>query len=129
MTGDNMQVNKAEEIARGEECLKAAEHLLVGGFANDAVSRAYYGAFHYARALLMTLGIEPKTHRGVIQMIGLHFVRTGHLAEEAAKELAQLETYRELSDYHTATQFSEEQAREELSRARRFAETCMPLLK
>ena len=89
MTGDNKASNIREEVIRGEECLRAAEHLLEGGFFNDSVSRAYYAAFHWARAVLLTRGLEPRSHRGVIQLLGLHFVKEGQLGEDAAASLAQ----------------------------------------
>ena len=128
MTGDNKASNIREEVIRGEECLRAAEHLLEGGFFNDSVSRAYYAAFHWARAVLLTRGLEPRSHRGVIQLLGLHFVKEGQLGEDAAASLAQLETYRELSDCHTSAVFTEQQARAEINRARAFKAACAPLL-
>jgi hypothetical protein len=128
MTGENIRRNQAEEVERGRECLRAAEHLLAGGFHSDAVSRAYYAAFHFARAVLLTRELEPKTHRGVIQSIGLHFVKDGPMSEQSAADLAHLETYRELSDYNTAATFAEEQAREEIVRARRFIKACEQIL-
>ncbi len=64
MTGENRIDNARAEAALGDDALRAAEALLALGLANDAVSRAYYAAFHYARALLLLEGLEPKTHRG-----------------------------------------------------------------
>lgn len=128
MTGENARINAREEIARAEESLSAARHLLTGGFGNDAVSRAYYAAFHCARALLVSKGIEAKTHRGTVQLLGLHFVKTGILAPETAGLLAHLETYRELVDYTPATRFTGEEAREEIARAERFMAACKPLI-
>ena len=54
MTPPNRRANIAIETARGDEALESAEILLVAQKRRDAVSRAYYGAFHYARALLLT---------------------------------------------------------------------------
>jgi uncharacterized protein (UPF0332 family) len=70
--------------------LRAAHQLLTVGLLNDAVSRAYYAALHVARALLLTEGVEPQTHAGVSSMLGMHFVVSGRLAPEHAKELARL---------------------------------------
>lgn len=128
MTGDNIRANLAEEIARGEECLRAAEHLFAGGFFNDAVSRAYYAAFHWARALLLTKGIDPKSHRGVMQLISLHFVKDGVLPAEAAAALSQLGAFRELSDYNSSADFSAANARAEISRAQAFMDACRPVI-
>ena len=129
MTQANSAWNAAEEGRRGDEALSAARHLLQGGFANDAISRAYYAAFHWARALLVSKGIEPKTHRGVIQLLGLHFVKNGRLSYKVSAMLAHLETYRELSDYTSASQFTEEQAQAEVARAAQFVAKCRALLK
>jgi uncharacterized protein (UPF0332 family) len=128
VTGDNIKANVAEEIARGEECLRAADHLCDGGFYNDAVSRAYYAAFHWARALLLTKGVDPRSHRGVMQLISLHFVRTRALSAEAAAALSQLGTFRELSDYNSSTDFTASEARAEIQRAQSFMASCKPLL-
>ena len=128
MTGPNREANSQDEIERGNECLAAAEHLCAGGFANDAVSRAYYAAYHWARAVLLTKGLEPKTHRGLVQLLSLHFVKSALLSEEPASDLAHLETYREISDYHTRSELTVTQANEEISRAKRFIEACRPLL-
>jgi uncharacterized protein (UPF0332 family) len=128
MTGDNCKANAVEEGQRGDECLAEAEYLLQGGFCNAAVSRAYYAAFHWARAVLMLKGLEPKTHRGAIQLLQLHFVETGALSAEDAAAIGQLETYRELSDYHAKVSFDERRANAEIGRARRFIASCRRLL-
>jgi len=127
MTDDNAAKNSADEVARGNEALAAARHLLAADFYNDAVSRAYYAAFHWARALLVSRGIEAKTHRGVIQLFHLHFVQEGLISEEAAGHLARLETYRELSDYNPFSHFNETQARDEVNVAEAFINACRGL--
>jgi len=53
MNAPNRRDNAAREAAVGDDALRAAEALLALGLHNDAVSRAYYAAFHYARALLL----------------------------------------------------------------------------
>jgi hypothetical protein len=65
LTSDNRRVHVAAELERGAQAAKAAQELLRLGLLNDAVSRAYYAALHFARALLLTEGVEPKTHGGV----------------------------------------------------------------
>ena len=72
MTPENEAINAREEAQRGDESLRAAEELLRLGLHNDAISRAYYAAYHWARAVLFTRGLESKTHRGVNQLLGLH---------------------------------------------------------
>ena len=65
------------EIERGDEALKSAELLLAAGLQRDAMSRTCYAVLHYARALLATKSLSPKSHQGVLQVFSQHFVKTG----------------------------------------------------
>lgn len=116
------------ELARGREALRAAEALLAAGLLNDAVSRAYYAALHHALALLLTEGVEPRTHAGTSQMLGLHFVMTGKLSPERAKEFSRLEQFRSEADYNRFFVFTEPSAAEEVEAARRFCASVSELL-
>ena len=127
MTAENGRLNSSEEMKCGDEALAEARHLAAGGFFRGAVSRAYYAAYHWARALLVARGMESKTHRGTIQLLNLHFVKDGHLGESTAADLAHLETYRELSDYTATASFTEDEARAEIARAERFVAACRRL--
>jgi uncharacterized protein (UPF0332 family) len=64
LTNENRRANASSEIVRGEDALEAAEILLSSGKLADAISRAYYAAFHYARALLLSLGEDPNDPYG-----------------------------------------------------------------
>ena len=62
MTGENRKLNIAEAIARAGDAFREAQTLIAAGLPNGAVSRAYYAAFHMARAGLLSRGIEAKSH-------------------------------------------------------------------
>ncbi|OGV78228.1 MAG: hypothetical protein A3K19_04735 [Lentisphaerae bacterium RIFOXYB12_FULL_65_16] len=124
MTNANVNDNTRDEVRRGDEALRAARVLLEAGLFNDAVSRAYYAAFHWASAALMSRGVEAKTHRGTIQMFGLHFVKTRVLPREEAARLTELETFRELSDYAVAARFTREEAESAIDAAEAFIRAC-----
>jgi uncharacterized protein (UPF0332 family) len=128
VTDENRRKNARNETERGNECLREAQILLEAGLFVGAVSRAYYAAYHWARALLFLKGLEPRTHRGVIQLVSLHYVQAGTLSEAAAADLAHLETFRELCDYNAKATFDRSQALDEIKRARRFVEACAPLV-
>jgi hypothetical protein len=66
---------------------------------DDAVSRAYYGAFHAAQATLLSEGQRADTHRGVVVLFGLLLVKTGKFDRRWGKFLANLKDDREASDY------------------------------
>ena len=128
MTHENERTNAREEMSRGDQALQAARELMRLGLYNDAVSRAYYGAYHWARALLFTKGLESKTHRGMIQLVALRFVREKLIDQKAATWLAQLEDAREASDYTASVQFSESETTDIISRAEDFISLCRLLL-
>jgi uncharacterized protein (UPF0332 family) len=120
MTEQNRKRNARTEARCGDEALRAADALLGPGFARAAVASAYYAAFHYARAVLLTEGLEPKTHRGVIAIIGERFTGPGRLAPAVSPELARLQTRRALADYETAVDIPLAEAADDVAAAHQF---------
>lgn len=120
MTEQNRLENARSEAALGDDSLRAAEALLALGLFNDAVSRAYYAAFHHARALLLLEGLEAKTHRGVVALLSQHFAASGRLAQERLSELAALQTFRAVADYDARQRLAQTQAEAQVAAARRF---------
>lgn len=76
----------------------AAEKLLEAQLFYDAASRSYYAALHYARALCLTAGEEPRSHQGVGHLLSLHYVRSGRLPAATSRSYALLQRFRESSD-------------------------------
>jgi len=69
----------AEEIAanleRATQSIQAARDLASKGYYDFAASRAYYGAFYAATAVLLGEGVEMINHSGVIASIHQRFVK------------------------------------------------------
>ena len=128
MTEANRVTNARAEAALGDDALRAANALLQLGLHNDAVSRAYYAAFHYARALLLLEGLEPKTHRGVVALLLERYERPGRLEPGAVSILARLQTFRGLADYDTSERIAKERAEAEVDAAQLFVEKARPFL-
>jgi uncharacterized protein (UPF0332 family) len=99
MTSDSRRKNVAIEVARGEEAMREADQLMGASLPTGAVSRAYFAAFHFARALLVTLGEEARTHRGVVALLHRDLVREGKLDPNVASLLSQLQRFRQDADY------------------------------
>lgn len=97
----------------------AAADLLAGqGFFRQAVTRAYFAAFHAAQSLLSAHGLQASTHEGVQRLVGLHFVMTGLLSKEAGRALSALQARRHEADYRLVVDVDEstwEAARSEAS--------------
>jgi len=106
---------KTEELIRGylakaEEKLVSVKNLIADGSYDDAVSRAYYAAFHAASALLLSEGLTADTHSGLVNLFGLHFVKSGKFDKKFGKYLSTLKENRENGDYEVFSAIDKETA-------------------
>jgi hypothetical protein len=86
-------------LDKAEEKLDVARRLLAQGDVEDAISRAYYAAFHAAQGLLLTEGLSSRSHGGLVALFGLHFVKTGRIEKKYGRFLSNLMEDRQQSDY------------------------------
>jgi uncharacterized protein (UPF0332 family) len=123
----------AQEIAanlkRGDDSIQAAKELSDSGFHDFAASRAYYGAFYGATALLLNEGLDFSKHSGVIASIHQRFVKTGKLQKEQGKDLNWLFEIRNVGDYGSTAHVSPEQAKRAVQAAEKFLEAIKDLIK
>lgn len=124
MTGENRERNTRTELERAETCLEEARHLQEADLPYGAASRAYYVVFHAARALLFSVGLEPKSHGGVVNLLGEHFVRPGHLEPELARLLSRMQADRHDADYFVQAVFTTAEGATALADAERFLEAA-----
>ncbi|MHB2020844.1 MAG: HEPN domain-containing protein [Candidatus Xenobia bacterium] len=129
MTSENRKHNISLELAVASEDLRMAELALREAAYRNAVSAAYYHAFHCGRALVLSLGLEAKTHSGVQHLINMHFVQTGRMKPETAALLRTLERPRLDADYDASAVFTPDMAREEIERSRAYGLAVQQLLK
>jgi len=128
VTEENRAKNIAIEAARGDDSLESARILLAAGKYADSVSRAYYGAFHYARALLISLGEEAQTHSGLSRLLHRDLVREGKLDADVARLFSRLQQYRQDADYSAEVVFTAAGAAEELRAAEQFIQAAREIL-
>jgi uncharacterized protein (UPF0332 family) len=65
--------DQRDYLAQAQARLAAARLLLSQGFAEDAVSRAYYAMFYAAESLLEGEGLKFSSHAAVISAFGTAF--------------------------------------------------------
>jgi uncharacterized protein (UPF0332 family) len=106
-------------LERAREDLAAARHLVAGGFPAQAVSRAYYAAFHGAEAALLALGETRSKHGGVLAAFGRLVVRDRGFPEDVGRLLRSLFERRNEADYGGA-QVSADRAEDAVRDAERF---------
>lgn len=108
MNEGNKRENIREEIERSVEAMRAAQLLYENGLLRDAVSKLYYSLLYRVRALLLTEGLEPRSHEGALRLFGLHFVKAGIFEPKDSHLFSKLMKYREEADYNPSYRFTKE---------------------
>ncbi len=116
-------------LLKSESKLEVAERLLKTDDYEDAVSRAYYAVYHAAQALLLSEGERAETHKGVVTLFGLLFVKTGKIRKEFGKYLANLKDDRESGDYEIFSYIDKETAETAIIEAKEFIKESKAYLK
>jgi hypothetical protein len=116
-------------FARAREKLAVARHVLAAGYPADAVSPAYYAAYHAAEAALLVEGDETRTYEGLKSLFGLRFVKTGRLPEELASILRELKDERENGDYSVFPAITAEEGEQAVAAAERFVDALEAFLR
>jgi uncharacterized protein (UPF0332 family) len=104
--------------------LRDADLLASSESTESAVNRYYYAAFHAARALLATRGLDSSKHSGVIALFQREFVKSGIVAADVAKALPQAFEKRQNSDYADFARVTAEEVDRLKAAAHQFVDTC-----
>ena len=116
------RIERADAACRGGELL-AQQHSYSG-----AANRYYYAAFHAARALLATRGVDSARHAGVIALFQQHFVKSGDFPTDIARALPRSFEKRLSSDYSDFVDISAEEVERVRTEVHAFVDACRQLL-
>ena len=108
MTEENKKKNIRLELDGAAKTFSEAELLFQNGFVSGAVSRLYYSLLYTIRAVLLTEGLEPRSHEGALRLFSLHFVKEGPFDAKASHIFSKLMKYREEADYNPAYVFTKD---------------------
>jgi len=108
MIDKNKMENIREEIERASQTMSASTLLFNNNLINDAVSRLYYFLLYNIRALLLTKGLEPKSHEGALRLFALHFIKEKIFEPKDSHVFSKLMKYREEADYNPSYVFTKD---------------------
>lgn len=116
------QVDLLESLlAKAERSFDASESLLADGHADFAASKAYYGCFYIAEALLLSEGQSYSRHSQVVAQFGRRFAKTGEMDRSYHRLLIEAFELRQTADYSaSAKAVSEQDAEHTLREGRGF---------
>jgi uncharacterized protein (UPF0332 family) len=115
-------------LQRANETLVEARGIIELKYWRVAANRLYYACYYAASALLINNGLTAHTHTGVINQMGLHFVKTGQISLEQGKFFQQLFEFRQTSDYSDWISIEEDDILPLLAPAQQFIETIEKLV-
>ena len=95
-------------IQKAKETIGEIENHILNEFWNTAINRMYYACFYAVSALLVKHGIETSSHKGIRQLFGKMFVKTGKFDKELAKLYTDLFEKRHKGDYNDFFEFDKE---------------------
>ena len=121
-------VRKCLELA--DEFLEDAKLSLKHHRLRSAVNNAYYAMFHASQAILAAKGLSPpKTHKGLRELLGREFIKTGLLEKNSEKDFSKAFEMRQASTYDVFATYSEEEVKIIVERAEQFISRIKKLLK
>jgi hypothetical protein len=124
----NRRLNAADEMQRARRGMTMAHLGIEAGAYEEAVSSAYYAVHHAARALLFSLGLEVRSHRGLHVLLAEKFVHQGLLPRDTSQRLSDFFEARNVADYGVRVRFTREQGDVWVAWAARFVETAAGIL-
>lgn len=129
MTDENRRRNISLEVEKALRDARSAARLMESESWDAAVSLAYYSAFHWAQALILTEGLQSRSHGGLVHLVNLHFVRTGLLSPELARYLGELQMERHDASYDATAVFTRDIALDAVDKAKRYGQAVEAVLR
>lgn len=108
--------------------LETAQLLCDCGRYRSAISRAYYAMYYVTQALLLAEGLDTSTHKGVLKMLSLHFVKTGKITPAIADLLREAYDARQTCDYDSEMTEDEISSKGAIANAQTFIAEVRTLL-
>ncbi len=119
-----------KEFEVAETCLRDAKILSKsGGSLRSLMNRIYYSVFHAAKAVLIQMGFDPKTHRGTIHLFLNEIAKKELCSKESAKLLSKAFKLREDSDYDVLAFLDPKDVRDSLKFADKFLKEMKEIVK
>jgi uncharacterized protein (UPF0332 family) len=107
-------------LGKAERSLDAAGLLLESGNPDFAASRAYYGCFYVAEALLLSEGLRYSRHGQVIAHYGLRFAKEDRIDRRFHRLLDDAFSLRQIADYTAEAEVDADEVRAMIEEGKSF---------
>ncbi|SFL71210.1 HEPN domain-containing protein [Methanobrevibacter olleyae] len=120
------EIESCIEIAMDD--LESSKLLLEAGKYRNSITLSYYAMFSIARALLLKKGLTPKTHDGVITLLGEKYVLEEGFDRDLASRFSRARTLREDASYGNYDDFDLDTAKENIWLVEEFIDEAKKFL-
>ena len=120
LTDDERDAVVAFRLQKAEDTLKEAEGIASLCYWNAVANRLYYACYYITSALLVKHDFSARTHRGIIHLLGLHFISKGIISKEAGRLYSKLFDLRQTGDYDDLFNLNEEDVKPLIAEANRY---------
>ena len=128
LTDDERDAIFSFRIRKGKETLEEAKGIANLGYWNAVANRLYYACYYVTSALIIKNGYEAQTHRGIIHLLGLHFIKTGLISKDSGKFYSRLYELRQTGDYDDLFSLEEEDVKPMISSAKQYIDELIILM-
>lgn len=115
-------------VEKGKETLEEARGIATLGYWNAVANRLYYACYYITSALLIKNKFEAQTHRGIIHVYGLHFIKKGLISKNAGKFYSRLYEIRQTGDYDDLFNLTEEDVKPMIGLAQLYIDELINLM-
>ena len=102
-----------EELHLARENWESYQDNYKAGRFRKATADLYFFCEHSAKALLLTVGVDPQSHEGIRRMISMHFIKPGSMPVKVARYLGNLHDRRKTAEYsrHAGWEFTQDEVK------------------
>jgi uncharacterized protein (UPF0332 family) len=128
LTSDERKAILALRIEKAQSTLKEAEGIARLGYWNAVANRLYYACYYISGALLIKHGFQAQTHKGIITLLGMHFIRGKLISPESGRLISRLFELRQTGDYDDLFSLTEEDVKPLISSAQAYIDELKKLI-
>ncbi len=128
LSEDERSAMVSVQIQKAKDTLTEAYGIAALGYWNAVANRLYYACFYTTSALLIKNKYSTQTHRGVIHLLGMHFIKPGIVSSKSGKLYTKLFELRQTGDYDYLSNLSEEDVKPLLSAAKDYLDEIIALI-
>lgn len=117
LSDDEREAIVSFRVQKGKDTLEEAKGIATLGYWNAVANRLYYACYYVTSALLIKNKYAAQTHRGVIHLLGLYFIKEGLVTKNSGKFYSKLYELRQTGDYDDLFSLTEEDVKPMISSA------------